>query len=74
MIEHYRNIKAEKRIYCAVTRHVKKFESCMNDMKSLFYVMLHYAGVELPWEKNIENKTDAELAKAKNQYDNIFVC
>lgn len=56
-----------------MSRHRGERPTRFDDMESLYYVMLHFAGVELPWEDNIRNKNDSELANAKNKYNIIRV-
>lgn len=68
-----RSVRGENRIYCSIGRHLGKRASFMDDMKSLYYVMLHYALVQLPWENIVNQSTDIALAKAKNQFDSIRV-
>lgn len=63
----------KSRVYCSIGRHLGIRISYMDDMKSLYYVMLHFARVILPWETEVDFTSDSDLAKAKNEYDAIRV-
>lgn len=66
-------VTGENRIYCPINRHLGKIELFYDDMKSLYYVMLHYASFKLIWESNVDSSNDRQLAKAKNQFDKMKV-
>lgn len=68
-----KNYTDKNRIFCSIGRHLGLRPKYIDDMKSLYYVMLYFAGVDLPWQHNISNKTEAELIQAKKQYDDIRV-
>lgn len=60
-------------VYCSIGRHLGRPIKIMDDMKSLHYVMLHFAGLKLPWEKNMRYLGEMPLAFSKNNHDAIIV-
>lgn len=58
-------------IFGSACTTLKKHGSFMDDFKSLFYIMLNFLGIELPWQHLTEKD---QIVKLKMKHKENIVC